>query len=209
LPHVHDRQADFLAFFKAEPDEELIQTLCGAVLAAEPDGAAAFQIADHNAVLVSLGDGDLVDANDPRSGVAHPSELLAHVLLVQFLDGVPIEVQFLGHFLNGGRAATSAHEEGEPLGIQRVVGEPVEPFALHASTPRTLDPTEMENEVDALVATGEIPSASSSFVVVGVVYLTADAAHRFFWRRWRVMSTARGSPKTPWTLGWGANPGNR
>ena len=76
LPHVHDRQADFAAFLGAEPGEELVQARLGAVLAAEPDGPAADQVADHDAVAVPLADGDLVDADRPGGGVPGPAELL-------------------------------------------------------------------------------------------------------------------------------------
>jgi hypothetical protein len=128
------------------------------------DEAVAFRI-DFPEFRETYGDRDQRILDDMMCGertkeLAEKHKLLPHVLFVQFLDGVPIEVQFLGHFLDGGRAATSAHEESEPLGIQWVVGEPVEPFAVHASTPRTQGPSEMENEVDALVATGEISSTS-------------------------------------------------
>ncbi len=132
-PHVHDRQTDLAAFSRAEPGEELVQARFGAVLAAEPDGPAPLQVADDDAVSVPLGNGDLVDANDTGSRRASPSELLPHVLLIQLLDGVPIEEEFLGHLLEGGVATASANQEGEPLGVQRVVGEPVQPLVLHAT----------------------------------------------------------------------------
>src|SRR5438874_2823489 len=206
---VHDGQADFAAFFRAEPGEELVQARFGAVLAPEPNGPAPFQIADHDAVLVSLGDGDLVDADHPGSGTPCPTQLFAHVLLVQLLDGIPIEVQFLGHFLEGGRAATSAHEEGEPLGVERIVGQPVQLFVLHAATPRALDPAQKKVEIDTFVPAGEIAHASSPLVVVAAIHRPADAAGRFFRRRWRVMTTAKGLPKTPRTLGRGTKPGKR
>ena len=135
LPHVHDRHADFAAFFRAQPGKELVQAGLGTVHAAEPDGTTTLQVADDDAVLVPLGDGDFVDADDPRGRGADPAKLLAHVLLVQLLDGVPIEEEFLGHLLDGRLATATAHEEGEPLGVERVVGQPVEAFVLHAATP--------------------------------------------------------------------------
>src|SRR5262249_13732484 len=209
LPHVHNRQTDFAAFGGAQPGEELVQALLGAVLAAEPDGPAPVQVADHDAVLVALADADLVDADHPGSGVAGPAELFAHVLLVQLLDGVPVEEEFLGHVLDGSLATAPAHEEGEPLGVQRVVGEPVPPFALHAPAPHTLDPAQGVGEVDTFVATGEVASAAGALVVGGPRNLPAGTTGRFFRLRRRAMRTARGSPKTPWTLGWGTKPGNR
>src|SRR5436190_1427269 len=93
---------------------------------------------------------------------------------------MPIEEQFLGHLLDGGRAAASAHEEGEALGVQGVVGKPVEPFAFHAPTPRARNPARLEVEIDALVATGEVADATWPLVVDGAEGLSADATEGFF-----------------------------
>jgi hypothetical protein len=82
-------------------------------------------------------------------------------------------------------------------------------FVFHTATPGTLDPAQGEDEIDTFVPTREIAHASRPFVVVAAIPLAADAAHRFFRRRWRVISTARGSPKIPRTLGRGTKPGNR
>ncbi len=135
LPHVHDGQAYFAAFFRAKPGKELVQAGFGAILAAEPNRTAPLQVADHDAVLVSLGDGDLVDADHPRRRFADPAELLPHVLLVQLLDGVPVEEEFLGHLLDRGLATAPAHEEGKAFGVERVVGEPVQAFVFHGLAP--------------------------------------------------------------------------
>jgi hypothetical protein len=120
---------------RAKPGEELVQAGLGPVRAAEPDGATALQVADHDAVFVALGDGDFVDADDPGRRGSRPAELLVHVLLVQFLDGVPIEEEFFGHLLDGCLATAAAHAEGEALGVQRIVGQPVQAFGFHAPTP--------------------------------------------------------------------------
>ena len=131
----------------------------------------------------------------------------AHVLLVQLLDGLPIEVQLLGDGLDGTIPATPADIEGEPLGVERVVGQPVETFGLHAATPPTIDPANREVEVDAPVATGEVAHAARSLVVdVGAAPHTPQA---FFRRRRSGMTTAYGSPKMPWTPARGTKPGNR
>src|SRR5208282_3933156 len=209
FPHIHNRQADFSAFLGAQPGEELVQVRHGTIVAAEPDGPAPLQVADHDAVLMPLGDGDLVDANDPRSGVAGSAELCIHVLLVQFLDAVPIEVEFLGHFFDGCFPTPAPYEEGKTLGIQRIVGEPVQSFALHGATSYTMDPAQGIGEVDTLVAAGEVPGTPRSLVVEGPGHMPAGAANSFFRRRRRVMSTARGSPKIPQTVAWGTKPGKR
>src|SRR5262249_8506167 len=110
LPHVHDGQADLPAFLRAEPGEELVQARLGAVLAAEPDRSPPLQVADDDAVAVVLGNGDLVDADDPRGGTARPTKLFPHVLLVQLLDGMPVQAKFLRDCLDGAVATAPPHE---------------------------------------------------------------------------------------------------
>ena len=104
-------------------------------LFASKNGPASLEAADYDVILVPFDDGDLVDAEGPRGGGANPGSLFAHVLLVEFPGGVPIEEEFLGHLLERGFAAATADEEGEQLGVQHVVGKPVQPFALHAPAP--------------------------------------------------------------------------
>ena len=178
-------------------------------MAAEPNGTATLQVADHDPILVSLGNGDLVDADHPRSRVASAAELLAHVLLVELLDGMPIEVEFLGHFLDGGLTTASAHEEGKSLGIQRIVGQPLQPLGFHGATPGTPDPANLEEEVDAFVATREIADPPWPLVVIRVMDFSTGPAGCFFRQRLRVISTAWESPKMPRSLGIGTKPGNR
>jgi hypothetical protein len=209
LPHVHDGQANLPAFFRAQPGEEPVQAGLGTVLSPEPNGTATLQVAHHDAVPVPLGDSNLVDADHPRGRVAGSSQLLAHVLLVQLLDGMPIEEEFLGYLFDGSLPAATAHEEGEPLGVEGIVGQPVQAFVLHAPAPRALDAAKLEDEVDAFVATGEVADAARPLVVMTAVHLPTDAAQSFFRRRRRVRSTAAGSPKTPRTRGRGTKPGKR
>src|SRR5439155_10834436 len=114
----------------------------------------------------SLADGDLVDANDGRRGRASQTELLGHVLLVQVLDGLPIEVQLLGDGFDCAIPATLADIEGEPLRIERVVGQPVEVFGLHAATAPTIDPAHSEGQVDAPIATGQVAHMARPMVIL-------------------------------------------
>ena len=118
-------------------------------------------------------------------------------------------MQLLGHFLDGARAAMSADEEREPLGIERIVGQPVQLFVLHTATPKALDPPQEKLEIDPFVSAREIADASSPLVVMAAIDRAADTADRFFLRRLRVMTTARGSPNSPRTLGSGTKPGIR
>jgi hypothetical protein len=73
-----------------------------------------------------------------ESGVRALSEVAAHAFaqhlldlpvfpggldrLARLLDGVPVEVQFLGDILDRGRPAPTAHVVGEALGVEGVVG---------------------------------------------------------------------------------------
>ena len=102
------------------------------------------------------GDGDFVNADHPWVGSAGPAQLFTQVLLVQGLDGLPIEEQVLGYLLDRGLAAASAHGEIEPLGVQWVRGEPIQLFALHAAAPGARNPAGLEGEVDPFVTTGQI-----------------------------------------------------
>lgn len=198
-----------LAFFAAEPGIEPVHALLGAIGAAKPNRPPTEQVADHNAVAVTLADGDLVDTNRLRRGRAGPLELRAHVVLVQLLDRVPIQPQFVGHGLDRAVATASSHEESKTLGVEGIVGKPVQIFGLHGTTPLALHPTNMEVEIDSFVSTGKVADLPRPLIVEGGRDLPTNAARRFFPRRWRVTTTARGSPKSPRTVAKGSNPGNR
>jgi hypothetical protein len=140
LPHVHDSQSDFPALLRAEPGEEFVQAVLGTVLAAKPDGTTPFEVADHDPIAVMLADGDFVDADDTRGWATSAAELLSHILLVQFLDGMPIKVQLLGYRLDTTLPTTTTDEVGKPLCIKRVVSQPLQSLALHAIALATPDP---------------------------------------------------------------------
>lgn len=165
LPHVHQREADALGLLRPQPVVELLHAGLRPILAAEPDRPAPDQIADHDPVLVSLAHGDLVDTDDPRPGLADPFELRSHVLLVQFLDGAPVQVQFLGHVLDGTRPAAAADMPGKPLRVQRVVGKEVQVLASHLAGTRAADAPHLEFDVPPRVAAGKIPRAAPRPVV--------------------------------------------
>jgi hypothetical protein len=91
-PHVHHRQSHAAALADSQPLVKLIHALLRAISSSEPDRATADQIADDDPIAVAFADGQLVDADDRRSGVAGASDLLLHVLLLQILNRLPIEV---------------------------------------------------------------------------------------------------------------------
>jgi hypothetical protein len=156
-----------------------------------------------------LADGNLVDADGPRRRLTGTAELLGHVLLVDFLDRLPIEEQILGNRFDGAVPAAPAHKESKALRVEGIVGQPIEAFGLHGLAPWAPDPANEEVEIDAPVATGKIADTARPLIVKGCRYLATRAADRFFPRRWSVRTTAQRSPKSPWTLAKGTNPGKR
>ncbi len=207
LPHVHHRQADARGFPLAKPVVELPHARFRTVLAAKPDRAFPDQVAHHDAVGVALPDRDLVDADRLGTGSTRLGKLRRHVLLLQRLDRIPVELQFLGNILDRPRAAAPPHVMGKALGIERIVGEERELLALHFAAALALYAPYLELEVNARVAAGEIPRAARAPVVPTPVHPCAAAAGRFFERRTRVMTRAFGSPNTPRTVLCGRNPG--
>src|ERR1700730_6659981 len=209
LPHVHDGQANALVFPGTQPLEEEVQALLGTIQAPEPNGTPPYQVADHDPVSVSFADGDLVDADHCRAWGADTAQLLAHVLLVQFFDGLPIEAQLPSHVLDGRRAATSAYEKGEPLGVERVVGQPGELLLLHGTAPPAVHAPDLHLQVDPRIATREVSYPANLVIVESPVAAPTDTTNRFFPRRSRRTTRALGSPKMPRTVARGRKPGNR
>jgi len=143
-----------------------------------------------------------------RPGHACSLQLNAHVVLVQFLDRVPIQVQFPGHILDRGLAAAPADKPGEAFGVERVVGQKVETLAFHLAAAPALNAPYLDVQVNARVGTGQVAYPAHLPVVPAGVHLAARPAHRFFERRTRVITRAFGSPKTPVIVSAGRNPRN-
>src|SRR6202171_4776676 len=141
-------------------------------------------------------------------GVPARTRLRAHVLLVQRLDRVPVEIELLGNVLDRCRAAAPTHVMGKALGVERVVRQKLELLALHGPATSTPHTPHLDLQIDAPVATREIAYLAHAPVVPARVHSAALAACGFFERRTRVMTRALGSPKTPRTVGRGRNPGN-
>src|SRR5437660_1350245 len=134
FPHVHDGEAQPRSFPRAEPRVELIQARLRAIRPAKPDRPLPDEIADDDAVGVPLADRDLVDPDDLWARRPGAAQLLAHVLLLQGLHGVPVEVQLLGYVPDRRGATAPPHVESEALGVEGIVGQAGESFLLHRAT---------------------------------------------------------------------------
>src|ERR1700675_4391145 len=97
---------------------------------------------------------------------------------------------------------------GKALGIERVVGQELQPLALHLAATPTIDAPNLQLEQHSSVAARKIAHPPRLAVVPARLRTATAATGRFFERRTRVMTRAFGSPKTPRTVGCGRKPGN-
>src|SRR4029077_2427939 len=207
LPHVHDGQADLAGLLFPDKPVELVQAGLGAIHPTEPDRPMPLEVADHDSVRMPLADRDLVEANDFRSRGAGTLELRAHVLLVELLDGIPVQMQFLGNVLDRRRAAAPAYIVGKALRVERILAQERKPLALHRSTSAAADPAHFQIEVDTKLTARQIAHPPPGAVVKAAMHRPAHAAVGFFERRSRVMIRACGSPKHPCTVALDRKPG--
>src|SRR5665811_894501 len=140
--------------------------------------------------------------------LARAGELGFHVLLLQRLDRIPVELQLLGNVLDRRLPTALAHVMGKALRIERVVRQEIEPLALHLAATAASHPPDLNLQEDARVAARQITNLPYTPVVPTRMNSPAAPANRFFARRASVMMRAFGSPKTPRTVGWGRKPGN-
>ena len=116
----------------------------GAILAAKPDGPPSYQVTHDDPVGVPLPDRDLVDADHFRSWRPGSSELLLHVLLLERLDRVPVQMQLLSNILDRRGSASTTDVEAKALGVERIVCEEVQLLLLHLAAAHTIDAADFE-----------------------------------------------------------------
>src|SRR6516164_5683704 len=137
LPHVHYRQPNPRTLLRPDPGVELSHARLRAVLAAKPDRPATNEIADHDPIAVPFADRDFINAYCLWTWRAGTLELGLHVLLVERLDRMPVQLQFRRHLFDRRSPATPADIISKPLGVERIVRQKVE-FA-RASPRRSRD----------------------------------------------------------------------
>jgi hypothetical protein len=206
--HVHHGQTNPATLLRPEPGVEQLQAGFRPVPATKPDRSAAQQIADDDPVGMPLADRDLVDADHQRRWAAHPAQLLAHILLVQVLDRLPIQIQFFGDGLDGRVSTASADVICEPFRVERIVRQPIQLFALHAAVRATHAP-DLELQIDLQQAAGQIARHPRASIVKAARQRSTLAAGCFFRRRRRQTIRAFGAPKIPCTSANGTKPAKR
>jgi len=128
--------------------------------------------------------------------------------LVELLDRVPIELELVGNILDRRDAAAPADEGGEPLCIERIVGQELRPLPPHLAARPAKDASDLDLKIDARVAARQIAYAPNSAIVPAAMQGSAVGAPRFFERRFSLTMRALGSPKMPRTVPSGRKPGN-
>src|SRR6266536_580851 len=208
LPHVHRGELDARRLLRAQRGEEEIEVRLGAALAAHPDRPAAVEVAHHDAVVVALADGDLVDADGPRCGHPGAGHLLRHVDLVEVLHRAVVQALQLGHRLVRHLPTERADVHRVPLREARVLRQPVEPLYVHAAAPPAVDAPALELDVDPPPGHREVAGAVRLLVVTAPRAQAALSAARSFFRRRSTMTRAYRSPNTPARCERATKPGN-
>src|SRR5207245_1844218 len=124
---------DLSALFEPQPGVELFHAGLGTIFAAEPDRPLANEVADHDAIAVTLADGDFVDADRLGSRRAGARDLRPHVLHLQRLDRIPVEPQLPGHIADRGLRAAAADIVRKAFGEVRIVRQKIQPLAFHTA----------------------------------------------------------------------------
>lgn len=165
LPHIHNRQTDTACLLLAQLVLELVHAGFRAVLVVKPDRVVPNQVAHHDVVGMPFTNGNLVDPDNLRARDADLHQLRCHVVLVEFLDGLPVQMQFLGNILDFVAAVAAPAELGEPLRVERVAYKNTELLALHFSATSTENSSNLQFQIDPRVATGQIPQSQCRLVV--------------------------------------------
>src|SRR5208337_3172238 len=166
------------------PFKEQIHARFRTVCATKPDGARSNQVTHHDPVRMPLANRQFVDPDDQRPRRTCSPQLLRHVLLLQRLDRLPVQMGLPGNIANRRDTTPPPYPEGKTLRVKGIVGQPVTP-----------------------IPAGKIPHPTNLAIVKRPVRTSADSANRFFPQRRMRRTTAYGSPNTPATLRSARKPG--
>src|ERR1019366_5248768 len=122
-----------------------------------------------------------------------------HVLHLQRLDRVPVELQFLGNVADRSLRAAAPDIECKAFGEVRIVCQKIQPLALHGATTPARDAPHFEFQNNPKSCTRQVANSP---------YPPATTADCFFERRSRLTIRTSGSPKMPRTVSFGRKPAN-
>jgi hypothetical protein len=128
---------------------------------------------------VALADRNLVDADRLGSRCACALDLGAHVLHLQRLDRVPVELQLLGNITDRGLPAATADIERKAPGEVRIVRQEIQPFALHAVTGAARNAPHLELEHDTIAGARKVAHQPLPSVVPARLHSPAAIAGSF------------------------------
>src|SRR5271170_5909321 len=154
----------------------------------------ANQVTDHDAIVVALTDRNLIDADYPRSRRTGALDLGAHVLHLQNLDRVPIELQLLRDVPDRSLPTAAADIERKALSEARIVRQEIQPLALHGAARAARHAPHFEFQDNAEPGTRQVANPPHPPVVPARLHLTADVADGFFERRSSLTIRTSGSP---------------
>ena len=101
-------------------------------------------------------------------------------------------MRLLGDVFDRHGPATSSDEEGETLGVERMVRQPVQPLLLHLAAALALDAPNLQLQVDPYVAARQIAHSAHPLIVPTSVDTPTGTASRFFPRLCRRITRAFG-----------------
>src|SRR5271165_695784 len=135
-------------------------------------------------------------------------ELRPHILHLQRLDRVPVELEFLGDIADRGLPAAASDIKRKAFGEVRIVRQKIQPFALHGAAMTARDAPHFEFQNNPKPCARQVANLPHPPVVPPVPDLPATAANRFFERRSRRSIRTSGSPNTPRTVSFARKPAN-
>jgi len=166
---------------------ELIHVRLRPSPAAEPDRALRLKVAHHDPVGVPLANRDFVNPDHARRRWPRPAQLFAHVDLVEFIDGMAIEMHPPRHVLGRHRVAKPADLHRKPQGVLRVRRQKGLRFVPHPGG-FAVHPCHPKIEIEVPIPASEIACPPPTRVVNAAARIAAAAAHRFFERRSSVIT---------------------
>src|SRR3990167_5231330 len=200
LPHVHNCKPYFPGFLKPQFFIEEIHAIFCPAFATNPNRSFPLKAAYYDAIDVAFANRNFINADYLWTWFSGTTEFLPHVLLFEFLDGLPVKVQFHGNVFNRLGTASLADIEGKALGVEWIIRKKRQLLLFHIVATKTINALNLKFDVHAPVTTGKITNLPILAVIESSVNPVAGAADCFFPCRMSLITKALESPKIPDTL---------